>query len=29
VLSEQALAGIRCDSRVSFVEYDVSVYLAK
>jgi hypothetical protein len=24
VVSEQALAGIRCDSRVAFVEYDIS-----
>jgi len=29
VVSEQALAGIRCDSRIDFVEYNVSVYLAK
>jgi hypothetical protein len=29
VVSEQALAGIRCDSRIEFVEYDVSAHLAK
>jgi hypothetical protein len=28
VLSEQALAGIRCDNRVASVEYDVSAHLA-
>jgi hypothetical protein len=28
VVSEQALAAIRCDSRVEFVEYDISFQLA-